>query len=148
MMDETPDYFIRDGNIYAHHAGSTYVSCGFREHEPSHDQLLEKATPVNVMRFLRSHNSSLYNYDTGQVQTYIESNFKDAFGEDIYEGSIVYCMNNWYNDTFAGYIKGEVIGFTNDYVKIKTLKMDEQQRWGSEKKEFKRAPHRVIVIHE
>ena len=147
-MDEIPDYFIRDGNIYAHHTGSTYVSCGFREHEPSHDQLLEKATPVNIMRFLRGHNSSLYNYDTGQVQTYIESNFKDAFGEDIFEGSIVYCMNNWYNDTFAGYIKGEVIGFTNDYVKIKTLKMDEQQRWRSEKKEFKRAPHRVIVIHE
>lgn len=148
MMDETPDYFIRDGKIYAHHQGSTYVSCGFRDHEPSYNQLLEEATPVNINKFLRCHNDSLYNYDTGQIQTYIESEFKDAFGEDIFEGSIVYCMNNWYNDTFAGYIKGEVVGFTTDYVKIKTLKMDEQQRWRPEKKEFKRAPHRIIVIHE
>ena len=147
-MDETPDYFIRDGKIYKHHQSSTYVSGGFRDYEPSHNQFIEYATPVNINKFIRTHNFELYNFDTGEIQSYIDSEFKDAFGENIFEGSIVYCMNNWYNDTFAGYIKGEVVGFTTDYVKIKTIKMDEQQRWRPEKKEFKRAPHRVIVIHE
>lgn len=149
MIDEIPDFFIENGKIYAHHRGSSYVSGGFIDHEPSYDKELCEATPQNINHFLETHTSFvpyLYNYDTHQKQKYIESNYKDAFGKNIFKGSIVYCMNNWYNDTFAGYIKGEVVGFTNDYVNIKTLKMDEQQRWRPEKKEFKRAPHRVIVI--
>lgn len=145
MMDETPEYFISSGKIYGHHYGSTYVSGGFSDHTPSYDQFIADATPTNINNFLKNH-KYLYNYDEHKQQTPIISNYKDAFGKDIFKGSIVYCMNNCYNDTFAGYIKGEVIGFTTDYVNIKTLKMDEQQRWRPEKKEFKRAPHRVIVI--
>jgi hypothetical protein len=148
MMDETPDYFIRDGNIYAHHAGSTYVSGGFRDHEPSYNQLLEKATPANINKFLKGHNQPLYNYDTGRTQTQVESDYKDAFGNNIFEGDNILMMDCYYDGSFRGYIKGEVTGFTKEFVKIKPIKHDRLNSWfDNNKLEFLRKPYRIIAEH-
>ena len=148
-MDETPDYFIRDGKIYAHHKGTTYVSGGFRDHEPSYNQLLGDATPININRFLQN-NSYLYNYDECRKQTPIESKYKDAFGNNIFEGMIVYCVNTHYDDRFAGYIKGVVVGFTKEFIKIQIMNYDKTIKYHiyDEEPPIKRMPHRVICLEK
>ena len=57
-------------------------------------------------------------------QTPIESKYKDAFGNNIFEGMIVYCVNTHYDDRFAGYIKGVVVGFTEEFIKIQIMNYD------------------------
>ena len=145
MYDETPDYFIRDGKIYAHHEGSTYYSSGFREHEPSYNSELCEATPININKFLKNHNY-LYNYDEGRKQTSIESKYKDAYENDIFIGSHVIFMDCDYTGTFLGYVKGIVEGFTKEYVYIRPIKYDKINRWHEDIPVFKRMPHRVICI--
>ena len=142
MMDETPDYFIRNNKIYVHHEGSTYVSCGFREHEPSYNNELMDATPRNINNFLQTH-TYLYNYDTG-----IDSDYKDAFDNDIFIGDKVLFMDCYGDGKFCGYMEGEVKGFTQEFVKIIPTKLDRYHS-GSDLDdiEWKRKPYRIVVLN-
>lgn len=145
-MDETPEYFISSGKIYGHHYGSTYVSGGFSDHTPSYDQFIADATPININNFLKSH-KYLYNYDEHKQQTHIISDYKDAFDNDIFVGNEVLFMNCHTNGSFDGYIKGKVVGFTKEYVKIKPIKYDKFFSEDLDKCEFLRKPYRIIVYN-
>lgn len=75
------------------------------------------------------------------------SNFKDAFGNDIFVGSNVILMDCDCTGGFLGYAKGVVCGFTNEYVKINNLTFDRMKRYHIyDNPEIKRAAYRVICI--
>ena len=145
MYDETPDYFIRDGKIFAHHKGSTYYSGGFREHEPSYDTQLCNANPYNINKYLEK--SSIYNYDSNRWEKKYTSDYHDAYGYEIYIGSHVLFMDCDGSGGFLGYVKGIVTGFTNNYVKIENLKYDRINRYHDLGRCcILRTPHRIICI--
>ena len=147
MIDETPDYFIRNNKICAYHKGSTYVSCGFREHEPSYNNELMDATPRNINIFLQSH-PYLYNYDTSQNQKHINSDYKDAFDNDIFVGDKVLFMDCYGDGSFCGYMEGEVRGFTQEFVKIIPKKFDKCDSCSDlGRVEWIRKPYRVVVLN-
>jgi len=147
MMDETPDYFIINNKICAHHEGSTYVSCGFREHEPSYDSELMDATPRNINNFLKSH-SYLYNYNTEMYQKHINSDYKDAFDNDIFIGDKVLFMDCYEDGSFCGYMEGKVTGFTREFVKIIPTKLDRYHSCSDlDALEWKRKPYRIVVLN-
>ena len=147
MMDETPDYFIRNNKIYVHHEGSTYVSCGFREHEPSYNSELTDATPRSINNFLKIH-SYLYNYDTGSYQKHINSDYKDAFDNDIFIGDKVLFMDCYGDGRFCGYMEGEITGFTQEFVRIIPKKFDRYNSCSDlGRAEWVRKPYRVVVLN-
>lgn len=75
------------------------------------------------------------------------SNFKDAFGNDIFVGSNVILMDCDYTGGFLGYAKGVVCGFTNEYVKINNLTFDRMKRYHIyDNPEIKRVAYRIICI--
>ena len=86
----------------------------------------------------------------GIKQTPIESKYKDAFGNNIFEGMIVYCVNTYYDDRFAGYIKGVVVGFTEEFIKIQIMNYDKTIKYHiyDENPPIKRMPHRVICLEQ
>ena len=63
---------------------------------------------------------------------------------------IVYCVNTHYDDRFAGYIKGVVVGFTEEFIKIQIMKYDKTIKYHvyDETPLIKRMPHRVICLEQ
>ena len=144
-MDDTPSYFVREGYIYKHTQSTTYRSAGFTCGEPAHDTKVCEATRHNVNQYLKYHN--IYSYDESKwLKPYI-SNYKDAFDNPIFEGDIVLIMDCWGDGSFKGYVKGEVTGFTKEYVKIKPISHDRLNVWFDESKiEIMRKPYRIVII--
>lgn len=144
MVDETPSTFIKEGKIYRHHEGSSYTSGGFTDYEPSWDSEIDDATPRNINYYLKQ--GSIYNYDTHQYQEHIPSDYKDAFGKELFEGDEVYTIETNYKDRFMGFSKCEIIGFTPNFVKLKVIKFDEAVTNSFNDSLLKRRPYRLILI--
>lgn len=142
MVDETPSTFIKEGKIYRHHEGSSYTSGGFTDYEPSWDSEIDDATPRNINYYLKQ--GSIYNYDTHQYQEHIPSDYKDAFGKELFEGDEVYVVYTDYSDRFEGYMKCEIIGFTKLFAKLKVITAS--KKYFITDKLILRLPHRLILI--
>lgn len=67
--------------------------------------------------------------------------FTDAFGIPIVKGSEVLFMDCYGDGSFCGYVKGEVIGFTKEFVKIVPTKFDRHNRI------WTRKPYRIVVLN-
>lgn len=142
MMDETPSYFIEKGKIWSHHTGSEYTSGGFTEYEPSWNSELCEATPRNIRRY--SSESGLYSYDLHEYVKIEESNYKDSFGKELFEGDEVYVVYTDYSDRFGGYMKCKIIGFTKLFTKLKVIAASKEYLITD--KPILRLPHRLILI--
>lgn len=144
MMDETPSYFIEKGKIWSHHEGSEYTSGGFTDYEPAWNSELCEATPRNIKRYAGSN--GLYSYDEHKYVQPIKSNFKDAFGKELFEGDTVYTVETNYSDRFMGFSKCKIIGFTPNFAKLKVIEFDEATTNSFNESLKKRMPHRLILI--
>lgn len=144
MMDESPSTFIKEGKIYRHHEGRSYTSGGFTDYDPDWDSELCDATPRNINHYLKQ--GSIYNYETHEYQQHISSEYKDAFGNELFEGDEVYTIETNYADRFMGFSKCKIIGFTPNFVKLKVIKFDEVTTNSFNESLLKRMTHRLILI--
>lgn len=142
MVDECPSVFIKEGKIYRHHEGSSYTSGGFTDYEPSWNSEVGDATPRNINYYVKC--GYVYNYDTHQKQEHIPSNYKDAFGKELFEGDKVYVVYTDYSDRFGGYMKCEIIGFSKMFAKLKIINASKDYLISD--KPILRLPHRLILI--
>lgn len=146
-VDETPSYYIQEGKIYEHHRANHYRSAGFICGEDARNEYICEATPRNINNFLQSH-PYVYNYDTSQNQKHINSNYKDAFNNDIFIGDKVLFMDCYGDGSFCGYMEGEVRGFTEEFVKIIPTKLDRYHSCSVLGGiEWMRKPYRVVVLN-
>lgn len=145
MMDETPGYFIEDGWIWCHHEGSSYTSGGFTDYEPAWNTKLYEATPRNINHCLKMY-KHIYNYETHEYQQHIPSEYKDAFGNELFEGDEVYTIETNYADRFMGFSKCKIIGFTPNFAKLKVIEFDEATTNSFNESLLKRMTHRLILI--
>jgi hypothetical protein len=142
MVDESPSIFIKEGKIYRHHEGSSYTSGGFTDYEPSWDSELCDATPRNINHYLKQ--GSIYNYETHKNQEHIPSDYKAAFGKELFEGDEVYVVYTDYSDRFGGYMKCKITGFTKLFAKLKVITAS--KKYLITDKPILRLPHRLILI--
>ena len=140
MVNETPLYFVKEGYLYGHIRETSYRSYGF-------DHKIGKATPHLLNKYIKTN--EVYSYDENKWLTIYTSDFKDAFDNEIFIGDNVLIMDCYYDGSFKGYVKGEVTGFTKEFVKIKPIKHDRLNLWFDDTKlEFLRKPYRIIVIED
>lgn len=82
---------------------------------------------------------------------------KDAFGEIIHVCDHVAFMLNHYDDRFDSFHRGTVIGFTNQFIKIKPILIEQNNRYRYQfcdfvdgewvpKEYILRQSHRVIKV--
>jgi len=147
MVNETPLYFVKEGYLYGHIQGINNISGGITFEEPSYDNKIGKATPHLLNKYIKIN--EVYSYDENKWLTIYISDFKDAFNNEIFVGDNVLIMDCYYDGSFKGYVKGEVTGFTKEFVKIKPIKHDRLNSWFDYTKlEFLRKPYRIIVIED
>jgi len=92
--------------------------------------------------------NSIINYDTKMYQKQINSNYKDAFNNDIFIGDKVLFMDCSGDGSFCGYIQGEVTGFTKEFVKIIPKKYDKYNSYFDiDRIEYIRKPYRIVVLN-
>jgi len=145
MIDETPLYFVKEGYLYGHVHGTNYRSD--ESGKSVYDHKIGKATPHLLNKYIKTN--EVYSYDENKWLTIYVSNFKDAFDNEIFVGDNVLIMDCYYDGSFRGYVKGEVTGFTKEFVKIKPIKHDRLNLWFDHTKlEFLRKPYRIIVIED
>lgn len=74
--------------------------------------------------------------------------FTDAFGIPIVEKSKVLFMDCYGDGDFCGYMKGEVRGFTHEFVKIIPTNFDRYNSCSaSDRVEWIRKPHKIVVLN-
>lgn len=147
MVNEPPLYFVKEGYLYGHIQGISDISGGITFEEPSYDNKIGKATPHLLNKYIKTN--EVYSYDENKWLTVYISDFKDAFDNEIFIGDNVLIMDCYYDGSFKGYVKGEVTGFTKEFVKIKPIKHDRLNLWFDYTKlEFLRKPYRIIVIED
>ena len=144
MLDETPDYFVREGKIWKHYRGYAYSACGYDDYTEPHDCEQCEATQRNIRRYADS--KGIYSYDNNEYIKPIESKFKDAFGKELYVGDEVLTVDTNYSDRFEGFIKAKIVGFTEMFAKLEVTKYDEALSKYGRNISIKRIPSRLVLV--